>query len=296
MTTDIKNKLTVSAKLTEGALGVYMERDDEDIKTLIESERYSLFAGGKRIRPFLTLEFCKLFGGDERAALPFAAAVEMIHTYSLIHDDLPCMDNDDLRRGKPTNHKVFGYSTALLAGDGLLTRAFGVAASNPYVDSSVAVAAVKALSDAAGEFGMIGGQIIDLYGEKERLSEEKLLKLHALKTGALIKVSAELGCLAAGCAEDSVEMAAALEYAAKIGLAFQIIDDIMDVTVSEEVLGKSAGSDAENNKTTFMTYYSVEDAKQYAAKLTAEAVSAIADYAGSETLTDLAAYLLDRDH
>ena len=220
----------------------------------------------------------------------------MIHTYSLIHDDLPCMDDDDLRRGKPTNHKVFGYSTALLAGDGLLTHAFGVAASNAYVDSAIALAAVKALSDAAGEFGMIGGQIIDLYGEKERLSEEKLVKLHTLKTGALIKVSAEMGCLAAGCDSDSPEMAAALEYAAKIGLAFQIIDDIMDVTVSEEVLGKSAGSDAENNKTTFMTYYSVEDAREYAARLTAEAVSAVADYSGSETLTDLAAYLLDRDH
>ncbi len=296
MTTDIKNKLIASAKLTEDALAVYMQRDDEDIKTLLESERYSLFAGGKRIRPFLTLEFCKLFGGDERAALPFAAAVEMIHTYSLIHDDLPCMDDDDLRRGKPTNHKVFGYSTALLAGDGLLTRAFGVAASNPYVDSTAALSAVKALSDAAGEFGMIGGQVIDLYGEEERLSEKTLVKLHTLKTGALIKVSAQMGCLAAGFTEGSPEMEAALEYAAKIGLAFQIIDDIMDVTVSEEVLGKSAGSDAENNKTTFMTYYSVEDAKAYATSLTAEAVSAIADYAGSETLTDLAAYLLDRDH
>ena len=296
MTTDIKNKLTVSAKLTEETLGRYLARYDEDIKTLLESEQYSLFAGGKRIRPFLTLEFCRLFGGDERAALPFAAAVEMIHTYSLIHDDLPCMDNDDLRRGKPTNHKVFGYSTALLAGDGLLTRAFGVAASNPYVDSATAIAAVRALSDAAGEFGMIGGQIIDLYGEKEKLSEEKLVKLHTLKTGALIKVCATMGCLAAGYGEDSPECEAALEYAAKIGLAFQIIDDIMDVTVSEEVLGKSAGSDLENNKTTFLTYYSIEDAKAYATKLTAEAVSAIADYEGSETLTDLAAYLLDRDH
>ena len=296
MTTDIKNKLTVSAKLTEDALAVYLERYDEDIKSLLESEKYSLFAGGKRIRPFLTLEFCKLFGGDERAALPFAAAVEMIHTYSLIHDDLPCMDDDDLRRGKPTNHKVFGYSTALLAGDGLLTRAFGVAASNNYVDSKMALAAVKALSDAAGEFGMIGGQIIDLYGEEERLSEDKLVKLHTLKTGALIKVSAAMGCLAAGCEPDSPQMCATLEYAEKIGLAFQIIDDIMDATVSEEVLGKSAGSDAENNKTTFLTYYSVEDAKAYAARLTAEAISSISDYVDSATLTDLAVYLLDRDH
>ena len=296
MTTDIKNKLAVSAKLTEDALAVYLEKYDEDIKTLLESEKYSLFAGGKRIRPFLTLEFCRLFGGEDRAALPFASAIEMIHTYSLIHDDLPCMDNDDLRRGKPTNHKVFGYSTALLAGDGLLTRAFGVAASNAYVNSDIAREAVKALSDAAGDFGMIGGQIIDLYGEEERLSEEKLIKLHTLKTGALIKVSALMGCLAAGCSTDSPETKAALEYAAKIGLAFQIIDDIMDVTVSEEVLGKSAGSDAENNKTTFMTYYSVEDAKAYATRLTAEAISAISDYDGSETLTDLAAYLLDRDH
>ena len=296
MTQNIKEKIKASAKLTEAKLREYFERYDEDIKELLESEQYSLFAGGKRIRPFLVIEFCKLFGGRVEAALPFAAAVEMIHTYSLIHDDLPCMDNDDLRRGKPTNHKVFGYSTALLAGDGLLTRAFGVAASNPYVDKRIATEATVALSDAAGDFGMIGGQIIDLYGEKEKLSEEKLLKLHSLKTGALIKVSAMMGVLAAGYDMGSPEMESAIAYASGIGLAFQIVDDIMDVTVSEEVLGKSAGSDAENNKTTFMTYYTVDAAREYAAKLTAEAVSAIADYEHSETLTDLAAYLLDREN
>ena len=295
MTQNIKEKLSASAKLTEAALAECFEEYDGDMGCVLDSEKYSLFAGGKRIRPFLVIEFCKLFGGDERAAVPFAAAIEMIHTYSLIHDDLPCMDNDDLRRGKPTNHKVFGYSTALLAGDALLTRAFGVAASNGNVDAKTALEAIKLLSDAAGDFGMIGGQIIDLEGEREKLSEEKLLKLHALKTGALIKVSAMMGCLAAGCAVDSPEMHAAIDYASGIGLAFQIIDDVIDVTVSEDILGKS-GSDAENNKTTFMTYYSVEDAKAYAARLTAEAISAISDYSGSETLTDFAAYLLDRDH
>jgi len=293
---DIIKKLKEDASLCEAALAEYFASEDEDIKSLLDSEKYSLFAGGKRIRPFLVIEFCKLFGGDVKAALPFAAAIEMIHTYSLIHDDLPCMDDDDLRRGRPTNHKVFGYSTALLAGDALLTHAFGVAASNEYVSAEVALEAVATLSEAAGEFGMVGGQVIDLEGETRRLSLETLLKLHSLKTGALIKASAVMGALAAGCKKDSPEMAATIEYAAGIGLAFQVIDDILDVTATEETLGKSVGSDGERNKTTFMTYYTVDEARAYAAELTANAVSEIADYEGSETLTDFAAFLLERDY
>ena len=296
MTEKIPEQLRYDAELVESALGEYFERGDEDIKNLLDSEKYSLFAGGKRIRPFLTLEFCKLFGGDVKAALPFACAVEMIHTYSLIHDDLPCMDNDDLRRGKPTNHKVFGYSTALLAGDGLLTRAFGVAASNAHVEPQVALEAVRTLSECAGEFGMIGGQIIDLEGEEKVMPIDTLLKLHSLKTGALIRASALLGALAAGCRSESPEALAVAEYASKIGLAFQIIDDILDVTATDEALGKSAGSDKENNKTTFMTYYSVDEARKYASALTAEAVSEISEYEGSEMLTDFAVYLLGRSY
>ena len=295
MTTDIKNLLMADASLVENELASIFAREDSDINSLLDAEKYSLFAGGKRIRPFLTIEFCKMFGGDVKAALPFGCAVEMIHTYSLIHDDLPCMDDDDLRRGKPTNHKVFGYSTALLAGDGLLTHAFGVAASNKYVSCDVALEAVKTLSECAGEFGMVGGQIIDLKGENEKLPLDKLLKLHSLKTGALIRASALMGAYAATCKKDSEEVRAALEYASGIGLAFQIIDDILDVIATEESMGKSL-SDADRNKTTFMTYYSIDEARKYATELTEKAISAISCYSGSEALTDLAVYLLERDH
>ena len=295
MTTDIKNLIKADAAVIENELANIFAREDEDIENLLESEKYSLFAGGKRIRPFLTLEFCKMFGGDVRAAIPFGCAVEMIHTYSLIHDDLPCMDDDDLRRGKPTNHKVFGYSTALLAGDGLLTHAFGVAASNKYVSSDAALAAVKTLSECAGEFGIVGGQIIDLKGENEKLPLEKLLKLHSLKTGALIRAAALMGAYAAGCNPDSDEIKATIEYASGIGLAFQVIDDILDVSATEEAMGKSL-SDADRNKTTFMTYYSIGEARKYATELTEKAISAISCYSGSEALTDLAVYLLERDH
>ncbi|MBQ8439041.1 MAG: polyprenyl synthetase family protein, partial [Clostridia bacterium] len=177
------------ATMTEDAMRKYYT-EDEDLKPLLDSERYSLFAGGKRIRPMLALEFCRMFGGEDEAALPFACAVEMIHTYSLIHDDLPCMDNDDMRRGKPTNHKVFGESTALLAGDALLTGAFEAAASNRAVDAEVAVKAVAYLANCAGRYGMVGGQIMDLEGEHKKLSLDELLKLHSLKTGALISAAA----------------------------------------------------------------------------------------------------------
>ena len=290
----IKVRLNENALLVESALKEYFGRDDDDIKNLLDSERYSIFAGGKRIRPFLVLEFCRMLGGRDEAALPFAAAIEMIHTYSLIHDDLPCMDDDDLRRGRPTNHKVFGYSTALLAGDGLLTRAFGTAASNPYVSDKARADAVALISECAGEFGMVGGQVIDLRGENERLTLDTLIKLHSMKTGALIRASALLGCLAAGASLDSPEANAAREYAEGIGLAFQIIDDILDVESTEEELGKSCGSDSEHNKTTFMTYYSVEEARNYAAELTARAVSEISENENSSVLTDLAVYLLER--
>lgn len=290
----IIEQMSVDARLTENYLATCFERDDRDIGNLLDAEKYSLFAGGKRVRPFLVIEFCKMFGGSVEAALPFAAAVEMIHTYSLIHDDLPCMDDDDLRRGKPTNHKVFGYSTALLAGDALLTRAFGVALGAKEVSEGAKVEAIRALSEYAGEFGMVGGQIIDLFGETERLPLEKLIKLHSMKTGALICLSATLGCLAAGLEVNSPEVHSAVEYAKNIGLAFQIVDDLLDATQSAETLGKSAGGDAERNKTTFMTYFDEAGALEYASRLTSSAVSAIASYENSETLTDLAAFLLER--
>ncbi len=293
---ELKNRLVADANLVEDAFREYYAESDADISLVLDSEQYSLFAGGKRIRPFLVIEFCRLFGGDIEEALPFAAAIEMIHTSSLIHDDLPCMDDDDLRRGKPTNHKVYGYANALLAGDALLLRAFETIAMAPVSDRSIREG-VAALASSAGDFGMVGGQIMDINEPAdEKLPIEKLIKLHRKKTGALIRCSALLGCIAAGLQWNSDEAQAAATYAENIGLAFQIVDDVLDVSGDVERLGKTIGSDTENAKTTFMSYYSIDEAMSYAEKLTAEAVGAIADYEGSEILTDLAVYLLQRDH
>ena len=281
------------ATMTEDALRNYYT-EDEDLKPLLDSERYSLFAGGKRIRPMLALEFCRMFGGEDEAALPFACAVEMIHTYSLIHDDLPCMDNDDLRRGKPTNHKVFGESTALLAGDALLTGAFEAAASNRAVDAEVAVKAVAYLANCAGRYGMVGGQIMDLEGEHKKLSLDELLKLHSLKTGALISAAAVMGALAAGISLTDACMADVVTYAENIGLAFQIVDDILDATGDSQTLGKNVGVDAERNKNTFLSFFTVEEAQFYADRLTKEAVDAVRKYPESEILIRVAEWLATR--
>ncbi len=292
---DMLSMLNENARLTEEALHGYLAANDVYLQVLFDAERYSIFAGGKRIRPTLVLEFCRLFGGDERAALPFAAAVEMIHTYSLIHDDLPCMDDDDLRRGRPTCHRQFGEANALLAGDGLLTYAFEITAQNKYVTDLCAASAVVALAKAAGSLGMIGGQVLDLIGETRELELETLLRLHRLKTGSLIRVSALLGCMAAGLTKGDMKSLAATDYAEKLGLVFQIIDDILDVTGDAALLGKDCGNDAAHHKTTFMTYFTPESARHYAGELTERAVASIHKYRGSERLCGLAYYLLDRD-
>ena len=281
------------ARITEEALKQYYTEDD-DLRVLLDSERYSLFAGGKRIRPVLTLEFCRMFGGEEEAALPFACAVEMIHTYSLIHDDLPCMDDDDLRRGKPTNHKVFGESTALLAGDALLTGAFEAAASNTEVGAEISAKAVAYLASCAGRYGMVGGQIMDLEGEKKMLSLDELIKLHSLKTGALISAAAVMGALAAGVSFGDKCMKDVVTYAENIGLAFQIIDDILDCTGTAEELGKNVGMDAERKKNTFMSFFSVEEAQFYADRLTSEAINVIRKYPNSDALCTIAEWLSKR--
>ncbi len=282
-----------NATMTEHFLhGVYAE--DPDLKVLLDAEQYSLFAGGKRIRPTLVLEFCRLFGGRDEAALPFAAAVEMIHTYSLIHDDLPCMDNDDLRRGKPTNHKVFGEAIALLAGDALLTGAFEVASTNTAVTPEIAAMATAYLAANAGRYGMIGGQVMDIAGEHRKLSAEELLKLHSLKTGALINASCVLGALAAGISPGDSAMEKVVLYAEKIGLAFQIVDDLLDQTGDEKLLGKKTGADKEHEKNTFLSFYTIEEAQFYADRLTAEAIDAIRSFEESETLVSLAKWLATR--
>ena len=289
-----KTILKEDAALVESYLDTLYRGGGRCDAVLDQACRYSLMAGGKRVRPALTLEFCRLFGGDPMDALPFGAAVEMIHTFSLIHDDLPCMDDDDLRRGRPTNHKVFGEAYALLAGDGMALDAFGVVASNTRVTAEARAEAVALLSRAAGCGGMVRGQIMDMFGEQNTLSYEELLTLHANKTGALIRVAAQMGCLAAGYAVGSPEMAVAEGYAERIGLAFQVIDDILDATSTPEVLGKSVGGDADHNKNTFLSFSSIPEAEAYAERLTEEAVELIAPYAGGERLIALARYLAVR--
>lgn len=274
---------------------IYAEGRKGTATKLYEAIRYSLLSGGKRVRATLVLETCRMLGGKVEAALPFACAVEMIHTYSLIHDDLPCMDDDDMRRGKPTCHKVFGEATATLAGDGLLTDAFSVCAMNPYVSGDCAATAVALLSGAAGSFGMVKGQMSDLYGESHELNEEDLVELHMGKTGAMICVSVQLGCLAAGYAPNSEVTEKLTVFARNIGLVFQIVDDILDVTSTSDVLGKNIGADKEKNKTTFMKFFSVDGAKKYSEDLTREAISYLSEIDGCETLVSLALYLCERN-
>lgn len=281
---------------TEQALSEFFKskKCGGDMAVLMQSEKYSLLGAGKRIRPFLVNTVCKVLGGDESASMPLAIAVEMIHTYSLIHDDLPCMDNDDMRRGKPSNHVKYGEACALLAGDALLTNAF-FSASCAKIAPEKAAQAIAAISEAAGDEGMIGGQIIDLEGENKRLTFDELLLLHSLKTGKMIELSAFLGCLAAGYSSEDKKTQNICSYARKIGLAFQVVDDILDVTGNAETVGKNVRSDEQNRKTTFLTFFSVDDAKKYARSLTIDAVNDIMMIDNSRILADLAEYLLERD-
>lgn len=253
---------------------------------------YSLTAGGKRIRPALTLAFCRACGGDWEKALPLACALEMIHTYSLIHDDLPCMDNDDMRRGKPSCHKAFGEDTALLAGDGLLTAAFQTILSADLPAETIRQAGL-ALARAAGPAGMIGGQVMDLANEGRAVDAARLRETDMLKTGALIRAAAAMGCIAAGAPEELRK--AADRYAADIGLAFQIVDDILDMVGDPAALGKAVGSDAANDKSTYVTLLGLEGAKAEAERLRASAVDALSAF-GSEAdaLRELAGLLAGR--
>ena len=292
----IDQQLKEDALLIEERLDALTRDFDRDYPELFESIRYSLLAGGKRIRPFLALQFCRLFGGNEEVALDLGCALEMIHTYSLIHDDLPCMDDDDLRRGKPTNHIVYGEATAVLAGDALLTEAFNVA-SSPAIPAEIIPGAVRVLAGASGCFGMIGGQMLDMKGEEERLDFEALLEMHAKKTGALIRAACLLGCLSAGITDSNdVRYQAAVTYAENIGLAFQVIDDRLDAVGTEEDLGKPIGSDEESGKTTFLTFMSVEQALDYATDLTEQAKNSLSLFPARDVLCDLADYLLNRTH
>ncbi|MGN0519411.1 MAG: polyprenyl synthetase family protein [Candidatus Fimenecus sp.] len=251
---------------------VYAVTDGQNV--VRDAMLYSLQNGGKRVRPMLTLAFCEVCGGNPQNALPFACAVEMIHTYSLIHDDLPCMDDDDLRRGKPSCHKQFGEANALLAGDGLLTLAFETVTKAENIEPADIVRAVRVLSNLAGYAGMIGGQVIDLLSEEKTVDYDTLHRIDKLKTGALIKAAALLGCIAAGVTDETVLHAAAA-YAENIGFAFQVVDDILDVTADTQTLGKPVGSDEKNEKSTFVKLLGLEKSRQLANDLTDSAVKAL---------------------
>ncbi len=258
-----------------------------------EAMRYSLEGGGKRIRPCLTLEFCRVCGGDPEAAMPFAAAVEMVHTYSLIHDDLPCMDNDDLRRGKPSCHVRYGEANALLAGDGLLTLAFETLTKASLPGDRIAEACAT-LAAAAGNLGMIGGQTMDLENEGRAVSLETLRQTDARKTGALIRAACLLGCIAAGASPQ--QRKAAADYADGIGMAFQIVDDVLDVTGDTATLGKPVGSDDAQNKSTYVTLCGLDGAKKDARAFTQSAVQALGVFGeAGETLRALAESLCERN-
>ena len=265
------------------------EGSREPQNVLYESMDYSLLAGGKRLRPIFVLEFCRMCGGDWKKAWPFAAAVEMIHTYSLIHDDLPCMDNDDFRRGRPTNHKVYGETMAVLAGDGLLTDAFTLLANAPFSAES-RIAAVDILSQNAGSHGMVGGQVLDIMSEERVLTAEEVVAIQSRKTGALINAACNLGVIAGAGTE--AQRLAATRFALDLGLAFQIRDDMLDVIGTREEMGKGVGTD--ETKNTFVRLYGLEKCEELVQKYTASAIDALDAFENKEYMITLAKSLTDR--
>ena len=259
---------------------------------LAEAMRYSLLAGGKRIRPMLVLEFCRISGGDIEAALPVACAIEMLHTYSLIHDDLPCMDNDELRRGMPTNHVIYGECTAVLAGDTLQAEAFGSILRCSLPAERRALCA-GLLADAVGLDGMCGGQFLDMQGEGKILSEQQLSDINSRKTGALLVAACQMGVAAAGGSD--IQLAAAAHYGAAVGLAFQIRDDMLDVLSTDAELGKPVGSDAVENKNTYMALFGEEGCRKTIDKLTETAQTIISEaFDDTAFLSELASSLAVR--
>lgn len=282
-------------EMTEQALQTLCGEYLPETSSVCRAARYSLLGGGKRVRGILVLAACEMLGGDVQKASALAAAIEMLHCYSLIHDDLPCMDNDDFRRGRPSCHKAFDEATALLAGDALLTAAFELISDAP-LPAEARAEAVKSLAFAAGGRGMVLGQELDLRIEQGPASEEELRKAHRGKTGALINAAVQMGAAAAGAGSE--DRAALKDYAFDVGLVFQIVDDVLDVTSTQQVLGKPAGSDAANGKTTFATLYGPQKAMGLAQKLTAKACGALEERYGERAgfLCGLARELLRRDH
>lgn len=281
----------------EDLLNEYMPKVEGYQKTIFDSMNYSLKAGGKRLRPILTLEACKLVGGNEKDAYPFAVAIEMIHTYSLIHDDLPALDNDDLRRGRKTNHKVYGEAMAILAGDGLLNYAYEIMLRESLSkgEPEKYLKAINEIAKASGIYGMIGGQVVDIESEGKSIDMEKLDFIHMNKTAAIIIGCMRAGAIIGGASEEELENVT--KYAKNIGLSFQIVDDILDIVGDEAKLGKKVGSDIDNEKSTYPSLIGFEKSKETANKLIAEAKMSI-DYINkdSEFLNNLADYIVDREY
>ena len=263
---------------------IYVQRYEEPQKPLFAAMEYSLLAGGKRLRPILAFEFCRMCGADWKQAAPFAAAIEMIHTYSLIHDDLPAMDNDDFRRGRPTNHKIYGEALAILAGDALLTDAFGVAATAKLPKAEDMATAIGVLSECAGSLGMVGGQVLDIMSQERELNEQEVLDIQTRKTGCLINAACALGVIAGGGTEAQYD--AACQFAAGLGLAFQIRDDMLDVIGTQEEMGKGVGTDADKN--TFVKLYGLEKCEELVQKYTAYAMDALSAFQDTAYIAALA--------
>lgn len=294
---NFKDELKSRVNNVEILLNEYMPKEEGYQKTIFEAMNYSLSAGGKRLRPILTLEACKLVGGNEKDAIPFAAAIEMIHTYSLIHDDLPALDNDDLRRGRKTNHKVYGEAMAILAGDGLLNYAYEIMLKESIGkdDSDKYLKAINEIAKVSGIYGMIGGQVVDIESEGKSISMDKLDFIHMNKTAAII-----IGCMRAGAiigGASEIQLENITKYAKNIGLSFQIVDDILDVVGDEAKLGKKVGSDIDNEKSTYPSLIGLEKSKEIAKNLIEEAKLSISNIdKDSEFLNSLADYIVDREY
>lgn len=292
-----KSSLKYRVDYIEKLLKEYMPEEKGYQKTIFEAMNYSLKAGGKRLRPILTLESCRIVGGNEEDAIPFAIAIEMIHTYSLIHDDLPALDNDDLRRGVPTNHKVYGDAMAILAGDGLLNYAFEIMLKSSIGKENPAkyLNAINEIAKSSGVYGMIGGQVVDIESEDKKIEMEKLDFIHLNKTAAIIVGCMRAGAIIGDATEKQLENIT--KYATNIGLSFQIADDILDITGDESKLGKKVGSDIDNNKSTYPSLIGLEKSKEIANDLINEAKTRISNIKGdTEFLNDLAEYIVARDY
>ncbi len=294
---DLKEYIKNKRALVDKTLDTLLPEADGPSGKVVEAMRYSLSAGGKRVRPILLMAGCEAVGGDPIKVLPAACALECVHTYSLIHDDLPAMDNDDLRRGKPTCHKVFGEAIAILAGDGLLTYAFQLMAHpelRSAVDAGTIMEVVSVFADAAGIGGMVGGQTADILFEGKPIDPETLSFIHAHKTGALIRASVEMGAMLGR--GDNQQIQSLKQYGTALGLAFQVVDDILDVVGDQEKIGKPVGSDLKNQKATYPALFGLEKAREKAQKLKDEALSSLEDFGPeAEPLRAIATYVVERD-